>query len=124
MGEDVDIYEEGQTVSHEGSWLAGRNGAQPGLMMPGVFLLGSRYYQELAPGVAMDRAEHVAMGLAVTTPAGTFEGCVMAVDTTPLEPDEETIKVYAPGIGVIVDGPLELVDHGHVGEFHLIDSYR
>ena len=70
-----------------------------------------------APGVAMDRAEHVAMGLAIGTPAGVFEDCVMVVDTTPLEPDEETVKVYAPNVGLIVDGPLELVEYDQLNLF-------
>jgi hypothetical protein len=119
FGEDVEIYEEGGGVTHDGAWLAGQEGAAAGLMMPGVFLLGSRYHQELAPGVAMDRAEHVAMGLTLGTPAGVFEDCVMVVDTTPLEPDEETVKVYAPNVGLIVDGPLELVEYD---QLHLFDA--
>jgi hypothetical protein len=121
LGEDVEIYEEGGGVTHDGAWQAGREGASPGLMMPGVFLLGSRYHQELAPGVAMDRAEHVAMGLAIGTPAGVFEDCVMVVDTTPLEPDEETVKVYAPNVGLIVDGPLELVEYDQLNLFDALD---
>ena len=55
FGEDVQIFENG-TISTEGSWLAGQNGARPGLIMPGTFLLGSRYFQEVAPDVALDRA--------------------------------------------------------------------
>ena len=53
FGEEVDIYEDGKIVSHEGAWLAGKNRAEPGIIMPDSgFLLGSRYFQELAPGVA------------------------------------------------------------------------
>src|SRR6185436_4598659 len=48
FGESVDIYEGGEVVSHEGSWLAGKAGALPGIIMPGTFLLGSRYFQEVA----------------------------------------------------------------------------
>ena len=44
--------------------------------MPGRFLLGSRYFQELAPGVALDRAEHVKMGFTVHAAGTTFEDCV------------------------------------------------
>ncbi|HAX61078.1 MAG TPA: hypothetical protein DCX95_00745, partial [Elusimicrobia bacterium] len=57
FGEDVDIYSKGKIVSHDGAWLAGTNGAKFGLIMPGSILLGARYYQEVAPDVAMDRAE-------------------------------------------------------------------
>jgi hypothetical protein len=45
----------------------------------------------------------------------------MVVDTTPLEPDEETVKVYAPNVGLIVDGPLELVEYDQLNLFDAID---
>jgi hypothetical protein len=112
FGEDVSVYENGVIVSHEGSWLAGQDSARPGLLMPGLFLLGARYYQELAPGVAMGRAEHLRMGLNVGTPAGVFHDCVEVVETDPLdEEDDEVLKIYARGVGPIVDGTLELVDY-------------
>jgi len=110
FGEDVDLYENGEVVGHEGGWKAGEDGALPGLFMPGTFLLGSRYYQEIAPDVALDRAENMAMGLTVDTPAGTFSDAVMIFETTPLEPNAKGIKLYAPGVGLIVDETLRLVD--------------
>jgi hypothetical protein len=109
FGEEVDIYEDGVVVSHDGAWQAGQAGARPGLIMPGRFLLGSRYFQERAPGVAEDRAEHVAMGLTVKTPAGTFRNCVEIVETTPLEPGAQSVKRYCPGIGLVMDGAVTLV---------------
>ena len=81
--------------------------------MPGTFLLGSRYFQELAPGVALDRAEHVRMGLTVTTPAGTFQECVEVKETTPLEPGAVSTKVYCAELGLVVDNVVRLV------EFHI-----
>jgi len=110
LGEDVDIYEDGEIISHEGAWLAGEDGAMPGLIMPDVFLLGARYFQEIAPE-AMDRAEHVAMDLTVNTPAGEFEHCVRIKETSPLEPGDVSIKMYAPGVGMIFDDGLKLVDY-------------
>lgn len=110
FGENVDIYEDGHVVSHDGAWLAGKNGALPGIIMPGRFLLGSRYYQELAPGVALDRAEHKTMGLEVDVPAGSFEDCVEIIETSPLEPGHESRKVYCEGIGLVIDGTAELAD--------------
>lgn len=113
FGEEVDIYEDGELVRHEGAWRAGVDGAQPGIIMPGSFLLGSRYYQEQAPGQAEDRAENVGMGMRVTVPAGTFRGCVAVEETNPLSPggggDE---KVYCPGVGLVIDEDLELIDFG------------
>jgi hypothetical protein len=109
FGEEVDDYEDGEIVGHGGAWLAGRNGARPGMLMPdSAFLLGMRYFQEVAPGVALDRAEHVASNLEITVPAGTFRGCVRVRETTPLEPDSESRKVYCPGIGLVIDEELEL----------------
>lgn len=102
FGEAVDIYEDGEIVSHDGAWLAGVNGARPGIIMPGRYLLGARYFQEIAPG-AMDRGEHTAMGLTVTTPAGTFHDCVEVIETSPLEPGHESLKRYCPGIGMVQD---------------------
>lgn len=102
FGEAVDIYEDGEIVSHDGAWLAGVNGARPGIIMPGRYLLGARYFQEIAPG-AMDRGEHTAMGLTVTTPAGTFHDCVEVIETSPLEPGHESLKRYCPGIGLVQD---------------------
>jgi hypothetical protein len=113
FGEDVDVFTylpNGEVeVTHPGQWLAGRRGAEPGIIMPGgAFLLGARYYQEIAPGVALDRAEHVAIELDVQTAAGRFDDCVEVTETTPLEPDDESTKVYCPGVGLVADNELIL----------------
>lgn len=110
FGETVNIYEPGQPISHEGAWLAGADGAQPGIIMPGRFLLGARYHQERAPDVAMDRAEHTRMGMTVDTPLRTFKNCVEVVETSPLEPGAESVKLYCRGVGLVVDGALRLVE--------------
>jgi hypothetical protein len=114
FGEAVDIFNPDGTISHDGSWRAGTpagNGlAKPGIIMPGTFVLGSRYFQEIAEGVALDRAEHVEMGLEVTTPAGTFDRCVKVAETSPLEPGTETVKIYCPGVGLVVSDVLTLVE--------------
>jgi hypothetical protein len=109
FGEDVDVYRNGKVVGHEGAWLHGANGAKFGLMMPGTPAVGARYYQELAPGVAMDRAQVVSLSERLTTPAGTFQKCLKTEETTPLEPGAREFKLYAPGVGLIKDGDLELV---------------
>jgi hypothetical protein len=111
FGEDVDNYKGDSIVSHSGSWLAeGKN--KPGVMMPGTPLLGGRYYQEMAPGVAMDRAEIISMSDTVETPAGTFGNVLKILETTPLEPKDKSYKYYAPRIGLIKDGNLVLVKYG------------
>ncbi len=109
-GEDVDIYEQGVITSHEGSWRAGADGAKPGILMPGTLLVGSRYFQEIAEtNKALDRAEVVSLTAVVETPAGTFDNCLKSRETTPLKKGKSEIKHYAPGIGLIQDGPLKLV---------------
>ncbi len=110
FGEDVDIYEDGEVVSHEGAWRAGVDGAVAGIIMPGTVLLGSRYFQEVAPDVAMDRAEHVSMTETVDTPADTFENCLLVRETTPLVPDDVSFKFYSRGVGLVRDDILDLVE--------------
>jgi hypothetical protein len=91
------------------AWLAGRAGARPGIIMPDrAFLLGSRYYQEIAPN-AQDRAEHTSMGFEVEVPAGVFKNCVEITETSPLEPGHESFKTYCPNVGMVRDGDLELI---------------
>jgi hypothetical protein len=112
FGEEVDIYKGGQVVSHEGAWLAGEGGARFGLAMPGSPLLGARYYQEIAPKRAMDRAEILSLSETMQTPAGKFTSVLKIEETTPLEPGEKAAKYYAAGIGLLKDGPMKLVRHG------------
>ena len=114
FGEEVDDYEDGEIVSHSGAWLAGEDNATAGIMMPGTVLLGARYYQEVAPGVALDRAEILSMDETIETPAGTFENVLAILETTPLEPDASEIKYHAAGIGLIQDKELKLEQYGFV----------
>ncbi|MFN8524485.1 MAG: hypothetical protein U0821_15415 [Chloroflexota bacterium] len=112
FGEDVDIIENGTVVSHDGAWLHGVNGARAGIIMPGRPLLGARYYQEVAPGVALDRAEIISISEVVQTPAGRFDRVVKTEDTSGLNPNERGNKYYARGVGLVQDGALKLVRHG------------
>jgi hypothetical protein len=111
FGEDVDMYEDGKIVSHEGAWLAGQNGAKAGMILPGKVEVGLKYYQEIAPGVAEDRAEIVSINDTLDTPAGTFSQVLKTEETNPLKPEEKEFKFYAPGIGLIQDEDLKLVKH-------------
>ena len=81
-------------------------------MMPGQQLLKGRYYQEIAPKIAMDRAEIASLTESIKTPAGEFKNCLMTEETTPLEPDVKEHKTYMDGIGLVQDGSLKLVKHG------------
>lgn len=115
FGEDVDVFK-GDKVVHEGSWQSGRDGAKFGIMIPGEIKAGSRYYQERAEGVAMDRAENVSGRFSLKTPAGKFTNCLKTRETSPLEPDHTEYKVFAPGIGIVQDDTLKLVSYGFAGK--------
>jgi hypothetical protein len=108
FGEDVDIYEGGVIVGHEGEWRAGEDDAVAGVMMPGSPMLGARFFQEIAPDVAMDRAEVIRKDAVVETDVGTFERCLEIKETTPIEPNSKDTKVHCPRIGIVIDGPLIL----------------
>jgi hypothetical protein len=111
FGKTVQIITEDGRVTTEGSWLAGAEEALPGLIFPGgAFLLGSRYFQELAPEVALNRAEHVALGLDVEVPAGTFEDSVEVRETTGLDTTQVSTKTYCPGTGLVIDDDVELIE--------------
>ena len=113
FGEDVNNYENDELVDHEGSWLHGSNNARAGLIMPGTVLLGSRYYQEIAPDVALDKAEIVSMNQTVSVPAGSFRDVIKMTETNDLEPGIQEDNLHALGIGQVIDNELELVSHGY-----------
>ena len=112
FGEDVDDHENGEVTGHGGQWRAGENGARAGLYMPGTPAVGMRYYMEIHPGVAMDRAEIFQTGATVETPAGTFRQSLIVTESSPLEEGDESYKRYAPTVGMIFDDGLELYAYG------------
>jgi hypothetical protein len=111
FGEDVDIYENGEIVSQEGAWLAGQNGSKAGMIMAGKVEVGLKYYQEIAPGVAEDRAKIVSVNNSMVTPAGTFNQVLKTEEINPLKPEEKEFKFYAPGIGLIQEEAIKLVNY-------------
>jgi len=114
FGEFVDMYSNGELTSHSGQWFAGEEDARAGMIMPGNPIVGMRYYQEIAPGVAMDRAEILSIDTVLKTPAGEFEDCLETAEGTALNLLEREIKIYAPGIGLIQDANLLLTEYGFI----------
>jgi len=112
FGEDVDVYKDGKVSGHPGGWQSGSDGAHYGLFMPAKPSVVQKFYQEIAPNVAMDRCEIVSADDRVEVPAGRFEKCVKIQETTPLDPGTKEHKYYAPGVGLLIDGPLKLVRYG------------
>ena len=108
FGEEVDIYEDGEIVAHDGAWLAGDGVNQPGIQMPAEPKLGMSYSQELAPGVAEDHADHIAAGEETETPYGTFTNTIRIREWSTLEPDSLSMKVYGYGVGLLQDDGLSL----------------
>jgi len=113
FGEEVDMYKNGKIINHEGAWIAEGNN-KAGIIMPGLVLIGARFYNEIAPGVAMDRVEIISFSNTLQTPAGTFYNCLKTEETTPLEPKAKEYKLFTPGIGLIKDGDLLLTKYGFV----------
>jgi hypothetical protein len=108
FGEDVDMYDaDGKVTGHEGGWPSGLNDAKFGLMMPAKPRPGSRYYQEMAPKVAMDRGEVVSTSETVKVPIGTFKNCLKTTESSSLESGVED-KLFAPGVGLLKDGSFKL----------------
>jgi hypothetical protein len=112
FGEEVDMYSGGKLASHTGAWLAGENGAKAGLIMSGQPKVGMRYYQEVAPGIAMDRAEIVSVNDTLKTPVGSFSNCLRIKEGTALDPAEQEFKIFAPGIGLIQEPGILLTKYG------------
>ncbi len=114
FGERVDEYEDGKVVGHTGAWLAGKDGAEPGVFMPADPQVGDKFEQEKAPGIAEDRSEVLAVGQAITTAAGSFDGCIKTEDYAPID-DVTEFKFYCPDAGLVreefEDGRLDLISY-------------
>ena len=92
----------GKVVSTEGSWEAGVDGAEPGIVMEADPRVGDSYRQEYYAGKAEDMGEVLALGESVTVQYGAFKGCIKTRDWTPLEPDAGEYKYYCPSVGFTV----------------------
>lgn len=103
FGEDTAEYENGEVVTTEGTWQAGVDGAQPGIVMLGAPQVGAIYRQEYDPGQAEDVGKVIGMDATVDVPYGSFDRILVTEDTTPLQPELLENKFYAPGIGVVLE---------------------
>jgi hypothetical protein len=97
--------------THDGSWTAGMDGAQPGYIMEADPTVGDIYCQENAPGIAQDAAQVVSVSASRSVPFGSFTGNVLQTkDYSLLEPKNEN-KFYGPGVGLLealsITGPSE-----------------
>src|SRR5260221_3766880 len=73
FGEATQQIENGKVVGTEGSWQAGVDGAQPGIVMEAHPLVGDSYNQETAPGIAQDHGQVVSLTASIDVPYGSFD---------------------------------------------------
>jgi hypothetical protein len=104
LGEDTAEYENGKVVSREGSFEAGVDGAQAGVIVPARPRPGLRYRQEHYAGHAEDRAEVFSLREQVEVPYGHFRRgrVLMTRDLNPLDPKILEYKFYVRGLGPVL----------------------
>jgi hypothetical protein len=102
LGEHTTEYENGKPTTTAGSFEAGVDGAQPGIIMPAKPEPGMTYRQEYYAGEAEDRGEIVGLGEQAEVPAGHFENVLMTKDLNPLEPKVLEFKFYARNVGPVL----------------------
>jgi len=107
VGEDTTAFEydeEGNllSTSTEGSWEAGADGAIAGLIMLAAPSPGDFYQQEFRADVAEDAAKVVGVDRQVTTGLGTFDGCLVTKEWSPLSLGSVEHKYYCPDAAGLV----------------------
>ena len=119
FGEDTHEYENGVPVNSNGAWEAGIDGAKPGIIMQAHPRVGDVYRQEYSEGIAEDKAKVLSVTASADVPFGAFEGDVLKTkDWNPLEPGSAEHKLYARGVGTVLElsakgggERVELVEH-------------
>jgi hypothetical protein len=102
LGEATKEYENGKFKSAAGSFEAGVNGAQPGIIMPAKPAPGMAYRQEYYRGQAEDRGSIFSLGEQAEVPAGHYKDVVMTRDLNPLKPKSLEYKFFARGVGPVL----------------------
>ena len=103
FGEDVSNYNTNGTLKdHAGGWIAGVNGAKPGIWMEANPKVGDKYRQEYYKGEAEDLGEVVSLHEMVTVPAGTYRNCIKTLDTSAIEPLLKEYKYYCAEVRGLV----------------------
>ena len=125
-GEEVKDYEwfDGdepplpELVSDDGSFKAGRDGDKGGILLPKMPVVGDVFRQELSIGNAEDIMEIVATDGSEDAPAASCDAtCLVTFDFSPLDPEAEENKYYAPDIGLILEVDLSTGDRVELIDF-------
>ncbi len=130
FGENVDNYEAGKLKDHEGAWIAGIDGAKPGIWMLNNPQVGDEYRQEYYAGKAEDMAKVIAVDETVTVPYGTFTGCIKTLEWSPLfsatgnkydckEINGRVLEVDLPGPNRAVEERVSLISVDLNGALHI-----
>jgi hypothetical protein len=98
LGEDTKELLGGGKVDRSGSWLTGKDGAKPGLIMEAAPRVPDAYRQECLSGEAED--------LAWVVSRGGSRHLLRTIEFSPLEPSIVERKVYKPGVGVVSEQQL------------------
>jgi hypothetical protein len=88
-------------MSTEGSWEAGVDGAEPGIVMLADPMPGISYRQEYYEDEAEDMGKVLRLNAEVSIEYGDFEDCLKTKEWTKLEPGNIEHKYYAPGVGLV-----------------------
>ncbi len=102
LGEATTEYENGRPVSTAGSFEAGVDGAQAGVIMPARPRPGLSYREEYRKGEAEDRARIVSRREKAEVPAGYYPRVLMTRNVNPLSPKTLEFKFYARGVGPVL----------------------
>jgi hypothetical protein len=104
LGEATTEYENGKPTTTAGSFEAGVDGAQPGVIMPARPRVGLRYRQEYYKGHAEDRAQVLSLREQIEVPFGHFRPgrVLMTRDLNRLQPKMLEYKFYARGVGPVL----------------------
>ncbi len=102
MGEDSKEYGDGNAVSTKGSWVAGVNGAEPGIIMEANPKVGDSYRQEYYKGEAEDMGDVISLKESVTVPYGTFTDCLQTRDWSKIDASLNEYKYYCTAVGSVV----------------------
>ena len=101
FGEHTIAYKHGRRTDN-GSWLAGVDGAMPGVALPAHPTVGLAYREEYSKGVAEDQSRVLALDGQARVRAGHFTHALLTEDFSPIEPDVSELKFYARGSGQAV----------------------
>ncbi len=108
---DGDVPAIAELVAIDGSFKAGRDGDEAGILLPAVPVVGDIYRQEVSFANAEDAIEIVSLDATESAPgASCTADCLVTLDFSPLDPGVEENKYYAPGVGMIVEVNLDTGD--------------